>query len=748
MRWVPALTTRVSALGVMAIMASASLLAAPFITSITPFRTAAGGAAFTVTVNGTGFTTSSQIRWNGVSRATTYVSATRVTATVTAQEVATPDTYPVAVWNGSTGSNAASFVVYFLDVTPGHSAYDYVNLIRDHGISAGCGGNNYCPTSTLTRAQMAVFLLYAEHGPSYVPPACSGIFADVACPTGFAVNFIEQLYNEGITAGCQTNPLKYCPNNTITRQEMAVFLLKARYGISYSPPACQGIFQDVACSSQYARWIEDAYARDVFTFCAVSPLRFCPTNATTRAAMAEEMANNWNYTDVTLTLQATDPNFTLAGVGLGSVVYAPDVFSLYMTNAIRRFTWIGDSLGDTVTNQIIPGCDNHAATNTDDRCGDQIGLFWKHISCQYGGACGTNTHWNAWPGSDNIATYPVKPPAPMPWPPVPGFSHMFNANSLKAVLPAIPTGADATCHGENPDALPTAVSAPRVVWHPGRQQYLVAFNVNINHPNYAEPGPPYPWSGSDNWRVVWAVSSNGSDWDIYPGFVLRNVYEASDCGAGFQVLDLIVDGNYIYLLVQSPDSLVQGQPPRQTADHLYLLRSLVSTSNTYGFTTWELASNPLTATGEYTWTSIPTGDQVNLETNGYPIMNSGQHVNQQAAIAPVFASAAANTASRYIGVSSNGQPGQTLYCWSTSSLTKPFIHRTTVINAIGLPAGEYGWYLSFTHYPDNITATPRIIGPAFDLWLTGSDPTHCGTGGCRNITYRVTSKVGGYIYWP
>ena len=43
----------------------------------------------------------------------------------------------------------------------------------------------------------------------YVPPACTGIFTDVACPSGFAVNWIEQFYADGITAGCGTNPLRY-----------------------------------------------------------------------------------------------------------------------------------------------------------------------------------------------------------------------------------------------------------------------------------------------------------------------------------------------------------------------------------------------------------------------------------------------------------------------------------------------------------------------------------------------------------
>jgi hypothetical protein len=48
---------------------------------------------------------------------------------------------------------------------------------------------------------MAVFLLKAEHGSTYAPPPCGGAFADVACPSLFA-DWVEQLAAEGITAGC------------------------------------------------------------------------------------------------------------------------------------------------------------------------------------------------------------------------------------------------------------------------------------------------------------------------------------------------------------------------------------------------------------------------------------------------------------------------------------------------------------------------------------------------------------------
>ena len=70
---------------------------------------------------------------------------------------------------------------------------------------------------------MAVFLLKAEHGSAYTPPACTGAFGDVACPSLFA-DWIEQLAAEGVTAGCGGG--NYCPDSPVNRAQMAVFLTK------------------------------------------------------------------------------------------------------------------------------------------------------------------------------------------------------------------------------------------------------------------------------------------------------------------------------------------------------------------------------------------------------------------------------------------------------------------------------------------------------------------------------------------
>jgi hypothetical protein len=134
---------------------------------------------------------------------------------------------------------------------------------------------------------MAVFLLKAKFGSNHVPPPATGtIFGDV--PLGsFAAAWIEELYNLGITGGCTTNPLNFCPDAPVTRAQMAVFLLKALLGSDYLPPTGTGtIFADVPLGSFAVDWIEDFYGRGITSGCQASPLLYCPDKPVTRGEMS------------------------------------------------------------------------------------------------------------------------------------------------------------------------------------------------------------------------------------------------------------------------------------------------------------------------------------------------------------------------------------------------------------------------------------------------------------------------------
>jgi hypothetical protein len=105
----------------------------------------------------------------------------------------------------------------------------WIEQFYAEGITTGCGGGNYCPENNVTRAEMAVFVLRALNGGGYSPPAATHTFSDVPV-TGkeWMEPWIDQFAAQGITTGCGGG--HYCPENNVTRAEMAVFIGRA-YGL-------------------------------------------------------------------------------------------------------------------------------------------------------------------------------------------------------------------------------------------------------------------------------------------------------------------------------------------------------------------------------------------------------------------------------------------------------------------------------------------------------------------------------------
>ncbi len=257
----------------------------PSVTSIDP-TSGPADVPSPVSIAGLNFQNGAAVRFNGVAATgVAVVSGVEIGATT---PVLSPGTlYDVTVANPSSlaGTLSAGYLADFTDVPQANIFHDDVEKVFRAGITAGCGGGAYCVADSVTRGQMAVFLLKAEHGSSYVPPACTGIFDDVACPGNPFADWIEQLSAEGITAGCGGD--NYCPDNPVRRDQMAVFLLKTENGSSYVPPACAGVFEDVDCpGNPFADWIEQLYADGITGGCSTTPLLYCPSSSNTRGQMA------------------------------------------------------------------------------------------------------------------------------------------------------------------------------------------------------------------------------------------------------------------------------------------------------------------------------------------------------------------------------------------------------------------------------------------------------------------------------
>src|SRR5215212_1700565 len=184
----------------------------------------------------------------------------------------------------------------FADVLGNSGFWKFVEGIYAAGITGGCATSPnllYCPSSNVDRASMAVFVLRGIHGASYIPPAVgtSTGFLDVPT-THWAAAWIKQLAAESITGGCGSG--NYCPSTLVTRAQMAVFLLRAKHGTSYIPPAAgSGTgFSDVPTTYWAADWIKQLAAEGITSGCGAG--LYCPESSVTRDQMAAFLSRTFS----------------------------------------------------------------------------------------------------------------------------------------------------------------------------------------------------------------------------------------------------------------------------------------------------------------------------------------------------------------------------------------------------------------------------------------------------------------------
>ena len=93
---------------------------------------------------------------------------------------------------------------------------------------------------------------------------------------------VTRLVTSAVTAGIGGG--YFGIDDPTLRQQMAVFLLKAKHGACYAPPPCSGVFPDVPCPSPFADWIEALAAEGITGGCGGG--NFCPQNPVRRDQMA------------------------------------------------------------------------------------------------------------------------------------------------------------------------------------------------------------------------------------------------------------------------------------------------------------------------------------------------------------------------------------------------------------------------------------------------------------------------------
>ncbi len=171
--------------------------------------------------------------------------------------------------------------VSFSDVAPDDWHAPYVEHIARLGVTTGYPDGSYRPTQPITRAQMAVFLVRALD----LDPVdkLAGRFDDVDLEAWYAP-YIERIARLGISVGCNPRGTDYCPDDPVTRSQMALFLQRA-----FKLPDADNdapTFEDIDTDHYAYNAVEAISAADITTGCNTDPPLYCGPRHVTRAQMA------------------------------------------------------------------------------------------------------------------------------------------------------------------------------------------------------------------------------------------------------------------------------------------------------------------------------------------------------------------------------------------------------------------------------------------------------------------------------
>lgn len=217
------------------------------------------------------------------------------------------------LWNGATLPEEQTRTQHsiFVDLPDAmkegtHWMVEWIETAFRNGIVSECGQRplRYCPQRPLTRAELAIFSLRARSWPS--PPTLNiqaisalEICVDLPDEEKWMEPWLKQVVFEGIVPITLSSHQPYQFRQSVTRAELAVWLLKAKHGSEYLPPASTGVFSDVPADLKpeekwMAPWIEQMYQQGITGGCAQTPLRYCSQRQVTRAEAAVFLLRTFN----------------------------------------------------------------------------------------------------------------------------------------------------------------------------------------------------------------------------------------------------------------------------------------------------------------------------------------------------------------------------------------------------------------------------------------------------------------------
>ena len=160
-----------------------------------------------------------------------------------------------------------------------------IDILGEMGLFEGtlCDEGMFCPGEPIKRSDMAVWLIRALEDEE-LPAAGVTRFADVDADQWWAP-YVERLAELEITVGCRQEPLRYCPDTSVSRGQMASFLVRA-FDLEPAEPAG---FVDTEGSAHEAN-IDALAASEITVGCEKDPLTYCTSDPVRRSQMATFLA--------------------------------------------------------------------------------------------------------------------------------------------------------------------------------------------------------------------------------------------------------------------------------------------------------------------------------------------------------------------------------------------------------------------------------------------------------------------------
>jgi hypothetical protein len=255
---------------------------APTITSLSPTSATAGGPAFTLTVNGTGFVSDSIVNWKGSNRTTAYMSSTQLTAAILAADILSSGTATVTVSNPTHGGGTSSTKNFTIN-----KASQTITVVT-HATTTAAYNSQFTVAAT---ASSGLTVTYSSGSPSI----CTNVGATftMVSGTGTCVVQYDQAGNATYSAAPQVtdNTIAVKVSQTIT--------------VGTHAPASAEYNSQFTVASTATSSLTVAYSTGSPSVCTNSGAVFTMISSSGTCTVQYDQAGNANYNAATRVTEST-----------------------------------------------------------------------------------------------------------------------------------------------------------------------------------------------------------------------------------------------------------------------------------------------------------------------------------------------------------------------------------------------------------------------------------------------------------